>query len=140
MLTLGRGLFIAKDGKHFSDRGLCEEYERNLGDTYYFEVSHNPDLMNDGAFQSKKLLIIEGLRFFEAQLRVSDWVYNNIGSPVVFLKGVKPINSYEVSRLRVTGSGDSEVVERYTEEDVIKLGQFDSVLDWYRTNYTDVDK
>ncbi|AUR84297.1 hypothetical protein NVP1052A_68 [Vibrio phage 1.052.A._10N.286.46.C3] len=78
-------VYIAKDGREFTDKKKAEAYEKRIDSMKLWSVTHGFDCTEGKGYYSKTYLNTEGASKDE----VEDYCYRNFGRKVVYVQGVE---------------------------------------------------
>lgn len=78
-------IYIAKDGKEFTDKAACEKHEKKLDSQQLWSVTHNPDLSEGRGYYGRTYLHTESASLDE----VDDFCFKKFGSKCVYVQGAR---------------------------------------------------
>lgn len=76
-------IYIAKDGKEFTDKTACEKYEKKLDSHQLWSVTHSPDLTEGRGYYGKTYLHTESASLDE----IEDFCFKKFGKKCVYVQG-----------------------------------------------------
>lgn len=126
MQTTTQEVFIADDGKVFTNKGECEhyeaEYKRLEAATHYWQVIHSPDLTEGrGMFGLSLFKFVYFGRFAEEHMQ--DFCHKRYGPRVEYVQGASEIMNWSLRKI------DKAQYERQGQE--ARVGDSRSVAKYY---------
>jgi hypothetical protein len=84
-------VYIADDGKTFTDEVDCILYEKKLeeerANTTYWQVVHTPDLTEGRGYYGLTFLKVKKVKYISMRKLVEDFCYRTLGRPMAFVMG-----------------------------------------------------
>lgn len=97
MKTKTTEIYVADDGKEFTNRAECEQYEKEvvnrLQSLAYFTVIHTPDLTEGRCHYNRTDIAVE-CGYGPAEHYALQWAIENFGPTVAFVMGASPIANW----------------------------------------------
>jgi hypothetical protein len=125
-------VYIADDGKVFTDEVDCTLYEKKLeeerANTTYWRVMHTPDLTEGRGYYGLTFLKVKKSKYFNTETLVRDFCYRLLGRPIAFIMGCSLMENWILAESTETDFnkkdsrifvGDNSYPAKYME---LKLG------------------
>ena len=101
MKTKNSTIYIAEDGKEFTDEKSCLDYEKKVADelenTTFWEVVHQPDLTEGRGYYGLTYLKVKKSSYPKTKDFVEDFCYRTYGRKITFVQGCSPMVNWTLS-------------------------------------------
>jgi hypothetical protein len=100
MKVENKPVYIAEDGKEFTDEAACKAYETELAKTTYWRVVHSPDLTEGRGHYGLSLFKFMYGGYMNPEEHMMDFCYKRFGNKVEFVQGASEIRSWMLERVQ----------------------------------------
>lgn len=101
MKTKNSTIYIAEDGKEFTDLISCLNYEKKVSEelikTTYWHVIHGPDLTEGRGYYGLTYIKVVKSSYPETKDFVEDFCYRTYGRKIAFVQGCSPMVNWVLS-------------------------------------------